>query len=945
MSSSTSSSIHSKSQPLHERTNSEKNKQQIRLVPYTPPKIEAEETGSHVESKAAGSGGASPTIKDPFGPSTPLRRERLPGSAVSSPPSSSSSTTSLAWVRAKNVSDSPFSLDSTGSGHPTPPPPAIVRTPHGSPVRRFNAPAQQSRTQRENVPATRSRPVSRRDRYITINSDKTFSIVLKSNDVRASTGSEAESHSQLYSNTSGFSSHEGTSFAPTEDQPSSLFSSLPERSVSPSSPDNSAAPLKVTETQSGPSPWNCRMVGGVRKVPKTPEAKDKGKGKELAIESQPPLPPLPETITNFSRVATSSLNQKSSFSTEDSDSAPEPQLPSLAPKHSFSTDQSGSTLERTSNYKVLGRSSPPLPDSDSIDIPPSSSDSNYQLIGQSSAGQSLASSPTRPHALLDTPGSKNYIVHGNPYAPSEQSSLDTPGSKNFIVHGNATPSPWTTPYGRTPRSQGSYDSFKPRMREQYSQESLLIPPLRPHKRASSENLYLQRASRESSVHGRANSYSTISSVLTQDTTPNVVRLAHTPSASSLRQTPWASLSRGGSQRLRMERMDLHQWSSQLSTVLSEYEGSEGGSRMASLGSQGDRGSSGLASRTASRHIPSISTSMFENLEAARPTSQAHSRSGSLDRPGAGFIRGPRDLPGPPIRTVRDHDEHGDGLADLNQTHTLQTKSSWTRLGFLSRQSSDRSLRSLASSRTGSFTNSLPAWARFYYGGGDTRWLGTPSIISEDDDYPLPSSYLSPRPPTREQFGQDNNNPRPRPREVQPEVPQQPQQPQQPQRQQTPQTSSGSNRFRIGDVRLGPKKKTSSVWSPHLRIDNRASRYSIWEPPSMTWSAESQIFGRRNIQVVLFIVGFIFPFAWMTASFLPLPFNTQFDIQDVEKGTSQSRLRLDSEPEPIYRRVDDSRYQSARWWRNVNRIMSFFGVLIIAVVIALVVVGTRKGWAR
>ena len=36
-------------------------------------------------------------------------------------------------------------------------------------------------------------------------------------------------------------------------------------------------------------------------------------------------------------------------------------------------------------------------------------------------------------------------------------------------------------------------------------------------------------------------------------------------------------------------------------------------------------------------------------------------------------------------------------------------------------------------------------------------------------------------------------------------------------------------------------------------------------------------------------------------------------------------------------VGEARYESARWWRNINRVMSGFGVLIIIAIIALVVV--------
>lgn len=56
-----------------------------------------------------------------------------------------------------------------------------------------------------------------------------------------------------------------------------------------------------------------------------------------------------------------------------------------------------------------------------------------------------------------------------------------------------------------------------------------------------------------------------------------------------------------------------------------------------------------------------------------------------------------------------------------------------------------------------------------------------------------------------------------------------------------------------------KKQTSSIWSPHLRHDKRTNKYSFWVPPSILWSHETDHPWQRNIQLVLFIVGFILPF--------------------------------------------------------------------------------------
>lgn len=61
-----------------------------------------------------------------------------------------------------------------------------------------------------------------------------------------------------------------------------------------------------------------------------------------------------------------------------------------------------------------------------------------------------------------------------------------------------------------------------------------------------------------------------------------------------------------------------------------------------------------------------------------------------------------------------------------------------------------------------------------------------------------------------------------------------------------------------------KKQTSSIWSPHLGRDRRAAENSIWEPPVVAWEAKSDLTGRRNAQVAMFVVGFILPFG------MPLP---------------------------------------------------------------------------
>lgn len=157
-----------------------------------------------------------------------------------------------------------------------------------------------------------------------------------------------------------------------------------------------------------------------------------------------------------------------------------------------------------------------------------------------------------------------------------------------------------------------------------------------------------------------------------------------------------------------------------------------------------------------------------------------------------------------------------------------------------------------------------------------------------------------------------------------------------------------------------KQKTSSIWSPHLQPDRRATRHSVWDPPSVSWSADSGMLGKRNAQVVLFVLGFIFPFgmsfsiklqcpesnslclAWMVAAVLPLPANPE--AYSLEAGDYPNQY---GSTHPAFRYekyvFDETKYESARWWRNLNRVMSVIGLLIIGAVVALAIIGVREGW--
>lgn len=81
---------------------------------------------------------------------------------------------------------------------------------------------------------------------------------------------------------------------------------------------------------------------------------------------------------------------------------------------------------------------------------------------------------------------------------------------------------------------------------------------------------------------------------------------------------------------------------------------------------------------------------------------------------------------------------------------------------------------------------------------------------------------------------------------------------------------------------------------------------------------------------------------MIAAFLPLPPIHQLDM--VERLQSTSHLDLHLEASRQAHGIQEARYNSAKWWRNLNRVMSIIGLLLIGAAIALIVVGVRQKWA-
>jgi hypothetical protein len=203
--------------------------------------------------------------------------------------------------------------------------------------------------------------------------------------------------------------------------------------------------------------------------------------------------------------------------------------------------------------------------------------------------------------------------------------------------------------------------------------------------------------------------------------------------------------------------------------------------------------------------------------------------------------------------VRDQDEHGDGLTDLEAISPKPSKSGLS--AFFSSTDSGRNLHSSGStSRANSLKGSLPDWARVYYGSGERRLLSSASIAESDHSRPGSSALHGTGSPNTDHYPLHMYSARRRANQVNPGM------------EERPFSDTAEMDINVApqqdqDYRLfrSIKRKTSSIWSPHLRTDRRASRYSMWEPPSVTWTDDSGMLGRRNAQVVLFIVGFVFPF--------------------------------------------------------------------------------------
>lgn len=132
--------------------------------------------------------------------------------------------------------------------------------------------------------------------------------------------------------------------------------------------------------------------------------------------------------------------------------------------------------------------------------------------------------------------------------------------------------------------------------------------------------------------------------------------------------------------------------------------------------------------------------------------------------------------------------------------------------------------------------------------------------------------------------------------------------------------------------------------PHLQPSRRLSnRISTWRAPSFDEALSTLISSRQNRQITLFCIGFICPISWIVAAFLPIPprpIDKRLPEFAEEDGMTAEGLQGEKSREvsggvrmETFDWELEKKFLKARWWRNLNRIMSFVGVVVVAIIVS------------
>ncbi|KAK2594456.1 hypothetical protein QQS21_007860 [Conoideocrella luteorostrata] len=752
---------------LNQQASVDPERLQIRIVPYSPPRLSCD-----------GSTCSRPVSHADFSPSSsfqPHDRDFRSGYDASSSPN----------LRTEPCHQTPTSLDAPRNND-------MHSNDAAEPVE------DGSLYPDSNIDSTSLRSISaspcyrRSRRVIAVNSDKTFSLLSQAHPLEFAR--ESPVSPRRSSTVPSSSADRNVSETFVEEQPNSPPTTLQGLSRSSSSdcspPHNSSIAIEPS------SPWNYQLVGGLRKVPDSGRKDRRDSSLTETFSTDPSLDPR--------YISSGSLCNRSAIAER------------LTPKQSFHSSQSTSTKPERSNYKTFVGEWPGSPHRQRPNTScemgsgksPSSSHFNFEVIGISSSDQSL----------------------DNDSRPGSDES-----NRNYVLHEDLASSPPTLTASASNLKAG------------YSRESLLVAPLRPGKRYVPNETSLSRQRSRDSV--RTGSLSSISSIVVEETARSLFSgTAAVPLPSGIIRQNLSRRSvpvRAGNRHMSSTH---HQWSTALSTVVSE---SERGSEVPSI--RLFQSTSGDIYRERSAHASNICSPPAETdwqdtdiwIDRLQPT---YYRSWNQEASNSS------------LRLIRDQDEHGDGLAELGVLHRYPSR---TRLhSYLSNFPSDRNLRSSGSSHSNSFSRAyIPTWARLYYGSGERRFLSiqhSSDSLSSDFTTSAHHSPIMSRSPSAEHFNTVIYACR--------------QHQQSPVAPMSPKTPGAASNNSIPSRQLSLvhriRKQTSSIWSPHLRRDKRAHIYSLWRPPSTVFAVQEGSVFKDRIQTVFFVLGFVFPFGKILCTDMP-----------------------------------------------------------------------------
>lgn len=338
-------------------------------------------------------------------------------------------------------------------------------------------------------------------------------------------------------------------------------------------------------------------------------------------------------------------------------------------------------------------------------------------------------------------------------------------------------------------------------------------------------------------------------------------------------------------------------------------------------SQVRRPARAMSEKSAARWNPTLSTVPAQSV-AAIPSTAGSTLADIERKQGLGLMTVSKSSS--TIWPVEENDERFDSLSNLPRSTLRHIPSSLI--------GSSESRPGSSSSNNG-FLNMLPNWVRLYYHSNGQLVQGAALSIFD----PSRPSTAASRPVTPHRYVSQNsvNLSRPRTRPCEEKAVQAPRliadHPADPRSHWKP---TKKEQDEAADAESSARRPVAKVSSPHLHPDkgHPNPRYT-WTAPSVDSRLEPML-GRRNIQKYAFCLGFLFPLAWFIAAFLPLPPPPTLD-EELVVAQPGAEYRIEE--------YERKRYQSARWWRNVNRVMVPVGTAIIAIIVTMAVVGTTVGF--